>query len=433
MTHARITFAMAGLLLLPACGRTGIDLPLSEAVDDGADANDDADEIGMGMEDGVAFVDPDDPGQPDPPIPPNRPPDASCGNGQVDPGELCYLPQVEFWSRIDPCALDIGDIDGDGHLDVVTPNSDFEHVESPLNITSVLYGNGLGGLSEPVPYVSGDDIPVGVRLGDLDGSGHLDVVVVNSDAGSLTVLLNFGAQQLGDAGRVTAGTAPVIADVGDVNGDGVLDVAVAATDEVRVALGRGDGNFEPPLRIPRPGILWSTRLLDLDGNGTTDMLATNTTEATMHVWFGDGTGQLLDAGRIDMPGLPLGIADADIDADGDLDLLVAHSFGMAVLLGKGDGSFSNEEPVAAGVGPRDVAVGDYDQDGRLDVAILNSTSQDITMALGRGNGKFDYVATYAVGSLPSGIEAGDFNGDGVPDLAVSNQLSNTIGLILSDP
>jgi FG-GAP-like repeat len=427
MLHLRFAPTMVGLLLLSACGRTGIDLPTDEVADDGGGG---ADEIGMGMEDGVAFVDPDDP---DAPPPPNPPPAATCGNGTVDPGELCHQSQVEFWSRIDPCALDVGDIDGDGHLDVVTPNSDFEHLESPQNLTSVLFGDGQGRLSEPVPYVSGDDIPVGVRLGDLDGSGDLDVIVVNSDAGSLTVLLNFGAQQLGDAGRVAAGSMPVIADVGDVNGDGVLDVAVAATDEVRVALGRGDGNFEPSTRFGQPGMLWAARLLDLDGDGATDMLASNTTAATVHVWRGDGNGQLLDAGRLDMPGLPLGIADADVDADGDLDLLVAHSFGAAVLLGEGDGSFFTTAQVVAGVGPRDVAVGDYDQDGHLDLAIVNSTSQDVTLALGRGDGEFHYIATYAVGSLPSGIEAGDFNSDGVPDLAVSNQLSNSIGLILSDP
>jgi hypothetical protein len=417
--------ALAGVLLL-ACGRTGIDLPGDDPVADGAlEAGDELGD-GPGMEDGAVFVDPEEP-------PPEEPRPESCGNGMLEPGELCYLPQVEHWSRIDPCALDVGDIDGDGHLDVATPNSDFDHVETPQNLTSVLYGDGQGRLSEPVAYVSGDDIPVGVRLADLDGSGMLDLVVVNSDAGSLTVLLNFGEQQFGDAGRVGAGEMPVIADVGDVNGDDVLDVAVAATDEVRVALGRGDGNFEPSTGFPVPGVLWATRLLDLDADGATDMLTTNTTTATLHVWYGDGLGNLLDSGSIDMPGLPLGIADADLDADGNLDLLVTHSFGLAVLLGQPDGGFSPTTSVPAGEGPRDSAVADFDQDGILDVAILNSTSQDITVVLGRGGGELEYAATFAVGSLPSGIEAGDFNEDGVPDLAVSNQLSNSIGLILSDP
>lgn len=419
---------LMGVLLL-ACGRTGIDLPEDGVGDDGLEAGEVPDRPGMegGWEDdGVAFVDPEEP-------PPPEPRPRSCGNGRVDPGELCHQPQLEFWSRIDPCALDVGDIDGDGHLDVITPNSDFEHVESTLNLTSVLYGNGNGQLSEPVPYVTGDDIPVGVRLGDLDGSGLLDAVVVNSDAGTLTVLLNVGGRQFADAGRVAAGEMPVIADLGDVNGDGVLDVAVTSTDAVHLALGRGDGNFEPPSVFTKAGVLWSTRLLDIDGDGATDMLATNTTEAAMHVWYGDGQGQLLDGGRIDMPGMPLGIADTDLDADGSLDLLVAHSFGLALLMGEPSGGFAPATHATAGVSPRDSAVADYDHDGLLDVAILNSSSQDITVALGRGDGELEHVATWAVGSLPSGIEAGDFNEDGVPDLAISNQLSNSIGLILSDP
>ena len=420
-----VAFSAVGVLL--GCGRTGIDIPGDDPVADGALEVGDEFGDGPGMEDGAVFVDPEEP------EPPPEPRPESCGNGTIEPGELCHLPQVEYWSRIDPCALDVGDIDGDGHLDVVTPNSDFDHVETPENLTSVLYGDGQGRLSEPVAYVSGDDIPVGVRLADLDGSGMLDVVVVNSDAGTLTVLLNFGDQQFGDAGRVGAGEAPVIADVGDVNGDGLLDVAVAATNEVRVALGRGDGNFDPYASFPREGVLWATRLLDLDGNGTTDMLATNTTTATVHVWYGDGLGQLVDAGQLDMPGLPLDIADADIDADGNLDLLVSHSFGLAVLRGMPGGGFSPMTNVTAGMGPRDAAVADYDQDGILDVAVLNSTSQDVTMLIGRGGGELEIHATYAVSSLPSGIEAGDFNEDGVPDLAISNQLSNSIGLILSDP
>jgi hypothetical protein len=419
---------LLGVSLLAGCGRTGIDLPGDRPAADGALDGDAGDEHGdgPGMEDGAVFLEPEEPMPPEP-----RP--VSCGNGTVEPGELCHQPQIEFWSRIDPCALDVGDIDGDGHLDVVTPNSDFDHVESALNLTSVLYGNGQGQLSEPVPYVSGDDIPVGVRLGDVDDNGELDVIVVNSDAGSLTVLLNFGGRQFGDAGRVVAGEMPVIADLGDVNGDGVLDVAVAANDAVHLALGRGDGNFEPSVAFPQPGMLWATRLLDIDGDGDIDMLATNTTETAMHVWYGNGQGQLLESGRIAMPGMPLGIRDTDLDGDGRLDLLVAHSFGLGVLRGQPGGGFAPLINFPAGVSPRDVAVADYDQDGLLDVAILNSSSQDVTVALGRGGGQLEYAATWAVGVLPSGIAAGDFNEDGVPDLAISNQLSNSIGLILSDP
>ncbi len=417
-----VVCVVGGLGLVVGCGRTSMDFG-GDDIGSGLDAGDEILD-GPGFDDGF---DPEYEPEVDPPLP------ESCGDGIAEPGELCFMPQITFWSRIDPCAIDIGDIDGDGHLDVATPNSDFEHVESSLNLTSVLYGNGLGQLSEPVAYVSGDDIPVGIRLGDLNADGGLDMVVVNSDAGSLSVMLNFGEQQMGDAGRIVAGSNPTISDVGDINGDGILDVAVTALDEIRIALGRGDGNFEPSGSIALPGTLWSVRLLDVNADGAMDMLASNTTDATIHVWLGDGQGQLIEYDRLQMTGMPLGIADADIDFDGHLDLLIAHSFGMAVLLGNGAGDFNLVEQIDAGLDPRDIAIADYDNDGWLDAAIVNSSSQDITLVTGRGEGQFVYRATYAVGTLPSGIEAGDFNSDSVPDLAVSNQLSNNIGLILSNP
>ncbi|MEM9458906.1 MAG: VCBS repeat-containing protein [Myxococcota bacterium] len=428
--RARFQIRIAsGLVLLFGCGRTGMDFPEAGIAGGGGfDGGDERGE-GPGNDDGEFPPEPDEPDEPlpDPPLP------ESCGNGIAEPGELCFMPEITFWSRIDPCALDIGDIDGDGHLDVATPNSDFDHIESTQNLTSVLYGNGLGQLSEPVPYVSGDDIPVGIRLGDLDSDGGLDLVVVNSDAGSLSLMLNVGEREFVDWERVRAGDNPVIADVGDLNFDGVLDVAVAANEEIRVALGRGDGSFQTSYSIPRSGSMWSTRLLDINADGAIDMLATNTSQNTLELWFGEGTGELFEVDQIFMSGMPLGITDADVDGNGTVDLLVAQTFGMEVLLNDGTGFFVPQPIVEAGLDPRDIAVADYDNDGRLDAAIVNSTSQDITLTVGHGNGGFDYGATYSVGTLPSGIEAGDFNSDGVPDMVVSNQLSNSIGLILSNP
>jgi len=414
--------ALALLSLRVGCGRTGLGPFTDDGVGDGAvDGGDEPD-------DGVSFIDPDEPEpDPDPPL------DATCGNGIAEPGELCFLPQVTFWSRIDPCALDIADIDGDGHLDVITPNSDFEHSESSENLTSVLYGNGQGQLGEPVAYISGDDIPVGVRVGDLDGDGRPDLVVVNSDAGTVTVLLNDGDRQLVGAGRLAVGTSPVIADLGDVNGDGVLDLAVTASDHMSVALGRGDGSFDTPVPYSSPGMLWATRLLDINRDGIVDVVATNASENSLRTWIGEGGGSLFNAGGYEIPGAPLGFTNADVDGNGSVDLLVAHTFGMSVMLGDGEGGFVRVDEVTAGVDPRAVAVADFDNDGRLDAAIVNSSSQDVTLTIGGGNGDFEVAATYAVGILPSGIEAGDFNEDGVPDIVVSNQLSNSVGLILSNP
>ncbi|MEM7160471.1 MAG: VCBS repeat-containing protein [Myxococcota bacterium] len=420
--HA-FSIAVAASLLLLGCGRTGLGPFTDEEV---ADGGLDAGELPEEPDDSVGFVD-------DEPIDPAPPQDPTCGNGIIDPGELCLLPQIVFWSRIDPCAIDIGDIDGDGHLDVVTPNSDFEHAESPNNYTSVLYGNGQGVLSEPVAYESGDDIPVGVRVGDIDNNGWLDFIVANSDTGTLSVMLNGGGREVFDGGRMSGGEVPIISDLGDINGDGILDVAVSATDEVRVSLGRGDGRFDPPVSYPLSGQQWEVRLVDITHDEALDMVVSRVSEAAVVLFRGDGEGRFEQMGRLDMPSSTYGIADADIDQDGSIDLLFAHAVGVSVMRGDGFGGFTEVSQISAGEGPRDTAIADYDQDGRLDAAVLASGSNDVTLSVGRGTGSFERRGVYVVGEQPSGIAAGDFNEDGVPDLAIANQLSNNIGLILSNP
>jgi hypothetical protein len=62
--------------------------------------------------------------------------------------------------------LVVGDVDGDGHDDVVTANSN-------TNNGAVLRGDGRGGLTTPATYPA-DPFPLATDLGDLDGDGDLD-------------------------------------------------------------------------------------------------------------------------------------------------------------------------------------------------------------------------------------------------------------------
>ena len=427
--HGTSAAILAGLVLLVGCGRTGLGpFPDDEVADGGLEVGEFPDDDDDSNDDGRSFVDDDEP-----PMDPAPPLDPTCGNGVIDPGELCLLPQEIYWSRIDPCAIDVADIDGDGHLDVVTPNSDFEHAESPNNYTSVLYGDGTGRLSEPVPYESGDDIPVGVRIGDLDNDGLLDFVVANSDAGTLSIMLNAGGREIYNAERIPSGNVPIIADLADINGDGVLDLAVSAENEVRVSLGLGSGRFDIPTSYELPGQQWEVRLVDFSHDGHVDMIVSRVSEAAVLLYQGNGTGRFEQTGRIDMPSSTYGIAEGYIDGDGEFDLALAHAVGVSVM--EGDfGQFSEAAVLEAGEGPRDTALADFDMDGRMDAAVLASGSNDVTLSVAQqGQFNFEMRGVYAVGEQPSGIAAGDFNEDGVPDLAIANQLSNNIGLILSNP
>ena len=89
-----------------------------------------------------------------------------------------------------PWMIAAGDLNGDGFADVVSVNSND-------NSTAVAFGDGTGALSQPVHYSPPDHyFPLAVDLGDLDGDGDLDIVTSNYSSDSYTVFKNDGTVYL---------------------------------------------------------------------------------------------------------------------------------------------------------------------------------------------------------------------------------------------
>src|SRR6202040_916186 len=78
----------------------------------------------------------------------------------------------------------------------------------------------------PVNYATAGYAPTSAALGDLNGDGRLDVVAVNENGGTLSVLLGNGDGTLQAALTYPAGTIPYFVALGDFNHDGKLDAAV---------------------------------------------------------------------------------------------------------------------------------------------------------------------------------------------------------------
>ena len=82
-------------------------------------------------------------------------------------------------------------------------------------------------------------------LGDVDGDGDLDVVFARSGAAN-QVYLNDGSGTFTDSGQTLGGTAQTFSvSLGDLDGDGDLDLFEAnrAGEANRVYLNDGAGNF----------------------------------------------------------------------------------------------------------------------------------------------------------------------------------------------
>src|SRR5215831_9144874 len=120
-----------------------------------------------------------------------------------------------------------------------------------------------------VSYATGF-YPNSVAVGDLNGDGKLDLVTANSYERTVSVLLGNGDGTFGaKTDRAVSQYAEFVA-LADLNHDGKLDLAVSGespSNVVSVLLGNGDGSFGAPDDIVLGSFATSVAIADLDGDG----------------------------------------------------------------------------------------------------------------------------------------------------------------------
>ena len=132
------------------------------------------------------------------------------------------------------------DVNGSGKDSLVVISRDNNQVYVYLN-------NGSGVFhSTPSSTYSVGGAPIFAAFGDFNGNGSLDMAVVNSSAGTVTILLNNGngGFTIGNSYSVGAqGPVGIIAN--DINDDGKLDLQIVnqSSSLYSILLGNGDGTF----------------------------------------------------------------------------------------------------------------------------------------------------------------------------------------------
>ncbi|HEX6884359.1 MAG TPA: FG-GAP-like repeat-containing protein, partial [Planctomycetota bacterium] len=167
------------------------------------------------------------------------------------------------------------DHDGDGTLDLAVAtsgdpaNPGFEGAHPSV----VVYANdGSGALAFSLRRTVSTS-PSTVEAGDLDGNGQSDLVVVNTDAATLSVLLD-GGNDLAGPPRSSTPYASRSLDSADLDGDGDRDLAVAKSfvggAEAAVLLNQGQGLFGPYTSYPMAA--WEIECADVDGDDAVDLV-----------------------------------------------------------------------------------------------------------------------------------------------------------------
>ena len=261
-------------------------------------------------------------------------------------------PILDGWCEGTFATPAIGDIDGDGYLDVVFGSWDFY-------IWAVdRFGNPLPGF----PINNDDTVWSSPALFDLDGDNDMEIFIGGDTTlggyfdhqggvfraldwknGTVTELWNRTANEVFHS-------SPAI---GDINGDGRPEAVVGtgdhwqsvtgtATDHKKVfAFHLDDGSTVPGFPVSTGGtVIGNPALGDLDGDGKPEVVV-GSWDHTVRAWRGDGT-QLwsvvpdfahLGTGRA--TGSPI---IADLDGDGDQDVAIGTEDGLALLNGSNGAS-----------------------------------------------------------------------------------------------
>jgi hypothetical protein len=314
----------------------------------------------------------------------------------------------------------LADLDGDGHLDVVVA----EGSASPgsLSTLSVFRGNTAG--VQGAPYIG--DIPATTSAyfqtvsGDFNGDGKLDLVALNSVSKEWGTQLATGIDQWSAAPTVFSNGGPAV--VGDFDRDGKLDVVVPEGGTMNWLAGKGDGTLTAPVVSSVGGYAGAIITADLNHDGIPDLAMTDYLHDSTNVALGNGDGTFATATQYPVATEPQDLVAADVDGDGTLDLVVANRNAVVdILKGVGDGTFDAATTTPVAGMPSSVAAGDFDGDGKIDLVVANESTTAISFLKGNGDTTFQPEATLDVRSAQFAIRATDLDGDGALDIVARAQ------------
>jgi len=366
------------------------------------------------------------------------------GNGAGQFGAAA-LPSSTAVGR-EPRAAAAGDLDQDGFADVVG-------ISRVDDVAVVLFG-GTPAQNSRLVLATGSR-PSDVEILDLNGDTHLDVIVANEATRDLSIFLNQTNRNFLSLAPINLPSIPnsslglIALASGDIDNNGSVDLAVVQ------AGGQAGGTVTPLINVngfglavsgsvPVGNLAWGIALGKLNGDDILDIVTANRNDNTFSVLLSQPNGTYSRSDVTSGGIRATDVAVADLNGDGFGDVIVTNemidaqtsNYGNVVtFLNDGTGGFpgGGSKHVRGREIPRAICAGDFDNDGQSDVAVASLASNDIMVLFGAGNGTWRAdERLFPVGDGALSVSCREADGDDRTDIAFGRRSGSEVGVILTN-
>ncbi|MEI9918445.1 MAG: FG-GAP-like repeat-containing protein [Bacteroidota bacterium] len=369
-------------------------------------------------------------------------------SGVVDAAS--FSTKADFAAVDGPTSPIAADIDGDGKLDLVVPNgaggggtilSIYRNTSTPGSLTTSSF-------AAKVDFTTGNT-PNMVAVGDLDGDGKLDVVTCNYNGSSVSVFRNTST-----AGSITTSSLAASIDysigfgsrsvtLADLDGDGKPEIIATSVNDNNISVLKNNStsgtiSFATKVDFTTAVSPWFVAAGDLDGDNKIDLAVATSDGNAVSLFRNTSTVGVINsasfAARYDLPLGTYGyyVEIIDLNLDGKKDLYTRNNFYTNQI--SSPGAFSASSFIGTSLMNYGNATGELNGDGWPDVLAENFTTGNLAAWINKKStgqitsDSFTQYSDFPVGSIAGYIIA-DLDGDKKSDIAVTNFTANTVSIM----
>lgn len=345
---------------------------------------------------------------------------------------------------IDPLigSLQVADLDGDGLNDLVLVNNSRSKINLLYNQTGK-----TNQIAKPLTKRELNELPPDARfridsiasekrigslvVADLNADGRPDIAYYGEPK-ELVAIYNQGSNGWSapkrwpiEDGQLSIGGLTV----GDLNGDRLTDLVLLAESHVHFIAQKPDHSFAEPVKIPVSSAVKALDVLDVDGDGRSDLLLVNWESQTpFRFRLQDALGQLGPEYYFSLPPIRSFCAD-NLEARG-------QTFVMTIALNSGRAQISEfkRKPAEALSGAfrqgqfqvlplnktdkarRGLLWADVNRDQRSDLLVAEPESGQISVYLQKADGSLASGKTFSTLAGVNDLAVADWDGDGNPEI-----------------